>query len=355
MTGTLYLVSTPIGNLEDITVRALRVLRDVTLIAAEDTRRTAKLLHHYQIGTPTTSFHAHNERGKAAALLARLDAGESIAVVSDAGTPVLSDPGEDLVRQAVGRGIRVEALPGASAILVAIATSGMGSEGFTFAGFPPNRSKARKTWLSALAAHTRPLVLFEAPHRLIGSLSDALDELGDRPMVAARELTKIHEEQVRGTISSVRGHFQAHPPRGEFTLVIGPAPDVAVDARGPGWAEIDAGEEGTAPLVAAGDAAEPLPLVIAPRAAWLEFCRLTNSGVARRAAINELARSSGKSSREIYSLIERGKRAASNAEAEAEAEADADADAEQNAQNGPAEDAPTPSPEKQTRRTPITD
>lgn len=310
MTGTLYLVSTPIGNLEDITVRALRVLRDVSLIAAEDTRRTAKLLHHYQIGTPTTSFHAHNERGKAAALLARLDAGESIAVVSDAGTPVLSDPGEDLVRQAAGRGIRVEALPGASAILVAIAASGMGAEGFTFAGFPPHRSKARKTWLSTLAAHTRPLVLFEAPHRLIGSLSDALDELGDRPMVAARELTKIHEEQVRGTISSVRGHFQAHPPRGEFTLVIGPAPDEVMDARGPSWALAEEAEgEGGAEAAGAGatESVEAPPLVIAPRAAWLEFCRLTNSGATRRAAITELARSSGKSSREIYSLIERGK------------------------------------------------
>jgi 16S rRNA (cytidine1402-2'-O)-methyltransferase len=344
MTGTLYLVSTPIGNLEDITVRALRVLRDVTLIAAEDTRRTAKLLHHYQIDTPTTSFHAHNERGKAAALLARLDAGESVAIVSDAGTPVLSDPGEDLVRQAAARGIRVEALPGASAILVAIASSGMGAEGFTFAGFPPPRSKARKEWLSALAAHTRPLVVFEAPHRLIGSLSDALDELGDRPMVAARELTKIHEEQVRGTISSVRGHFQAHPPRGEFTLVIGPAPDMVMDPRGPSWAFSEEAELESGAEAVAAASIETAPVVIAPRAAWLEFCRLTNSGVTRRAAITGLARSSGKSSREIYSLIERGKQAAA---AEIAPENDPIAPAEPSSSEAPSE--------KQTPVTPITD
>jgi 16S rRNA (cytidine1402-2'-O)-methyltransferase len=311
MTGTLYLVSTPIGNLEDITVRALRVLRDVTLIAAEDTRRTAKLLHHYQIETQTTSFHAHNERGKAAALLARLDAGEAIALVSDAGTPVLSDPGEDLVRQAASRGIRVEALPGASAILVAIAGSGMGSEGFTFTGFPPPRSKARKEWLASLSAQTRPLVLFEAPHRLIGSLTDALDVLGDRPMVAAREMTKIHEEQVRGTISSVRAHFLEKAPRGEFTLVIAGAGSATTTAAGAGST--------AAQRAAGGDGAEGEAAVeITPQRVWLEFCRLTESGFERRGAINELAKTNGKSSREIYSLIERGKQAAAAAAAEAE-------------------------------------
>lgn len=282
MTGTLYLVSTPIGNLEDITMRALRVLREVALIAAEDTRRTAKLLHHYQIGTPTTSFHAHNERGKAPALLEKLEAGSSLALVSDAGTPILSDPGQELVRLATARGLRVEALPGASAILAAIATSGMGAEGFSFVGFPPARAHARKQWLAALAAEPRPIVLFEAPHRLERALDDAVEVMGEgRPMVAARELTKIHEEQVRGTIGSVREHFRVHRPRGEFTLVIGPAEaPSAQDAR-----------------------EQPLDEMVV----WDEFCRSTESGSDRRAAISEIARRTGRTSREIYALVERAK------------------------------------------------
>lgn len=282
MTGTLYLVSTPIGNLEDITMRALRVLREVALIAAEDTRRTAKLLHHYQIGTPTTSFHAHNERGKAPVLLEKLEAGSSLALVSDAGTPILSDPGQELVRLATARGLRVEALPGASAILTAIATSGMGAEGFSFVGFPPARSHARKQWLAALAAEPRPIVLFEAPHRLERALDDAVEVMGEgRPMVAARELTKIHEEQVRGTIGSVREHFRVHKPRGEFTLVIGPA-------------EAPSAQE-------ARD--QPLDEMVV----WDEFCRSTESGSDRRAAISEIARRTGRTSREIYALVERAK------------------------------------------------
>lgn len=282
MTGTLYLVSTPIGNLEDITMRALRVLREVALIAAEDTRRTAKLLHHYQIGTPTTSFHAHNERGKAPVLLEKLEAGSSLALVSDAGTPILSDPGQELVRLATARGLRVEALPGASAILTAIATSGMGAEGFSFVGFPPARAHARKQWLAALAAEPRPLVLFEAPHRLERALDDAVEVMGEgRPMVAARELTKIHEEQVRGTIGSVREHFRVHKPRGEFTLVIGPA-------------EAPSAQE-------ARD--QPLDEMVV----WDEFCRSTESGSDRRAAISEIARRTGRTSREIYALVERAK------------------------------------------------
>lgn len=281
MTGTLFLVSTPIGNLEDITVRALRVLREVALIAAEDTRRTAKLLHHYQIGTPTTSFHAHNERGKAPALLEKLEAGSSLALVSDAGTPILSDPGQDLVRLAAARGIRVEALPGASAILTAIAASGMGADGFSFVGFPPPRSHARKQWFAALAAEPRPIVLFEAPHRLERALDDAVEVMGEgRPMVVGRELTKIHEEQVRGTIGSAREHFRVHKPRGEFTLVIGPA-------------ELPAGTADDGPLD--------------EREVWDEFCRLTDSGSDRRAAISAIAKATGRSSREIYALVERGK------------------------------------------------
>lgn len=282
MTGTLFLVSTPIGNLEDMTMRALRVLREVSLIAAEDTRRTAKLLHHYQIGTPTTSFHAHNERGKAPALIQKLTAGESLALVSDAGTPILSDPGQELVRLAVAASIRVEALPGASAILTAIATSGMGAEGFSFVGFPPPKSNARKQWFAALVHEPRPLVLFEAPHRIERTLEDAEEALGTiRPAVAARELTKIHEEQIRGTLGSIRAHFRTHEPRGEFTLVIGPA-DPAASAPDP-----------DAPLDEAS--------------IWDIFCRMTDNGAERRAAISDLAKTYGRSSREIYALIERAK------------------------------------------------
>lgn len=278
MTGTLYLVSTPIGNLEDITLRALRVLREASIIAAEDTRRTARLLHHYQIETATTSFHAHNEREKAPALLKRLDAGEAIALVTDAGTPVLSDPGQHLVQAAVARGIRVEAIPGPSAILVALVAAGIGAEGFTFLGFPPAKSEARKRWLGANAHSALPLVLFEAPHRLLASLRDAQATLGDRAMIACRELTKIHEELVRGSISSVIAHFEATEPRGEFTLIFEPDAIIADE-----------------------------PVALSDDEAWEQFGRLIENGLSRREAIAALARQTQQSAREVYACVERGK------------------------------------------------
>jgi 16S rRNA (cytidine1402-2'-O)-methyltransferase len=278
MPGTLFLVSTPIGNLEDITLRALRVLREVSIIAAEDTRRTARLLHHYQIETGTTSFHAHNEREKAPALLNRLDAGESIALVTDAGTPVLSDPGQQLVQAAVDRGIRVEAIPGASAILAALVAAGVGAEGFTFLGFPPSKSEARKRWFGSNAHSELPLVLFEAPHRLLASLREAQAIMGDRAMIACRELTKLHEELVRGPISSVISHFEAHEPRGEFTLILQP------------------------------DAIEsPEPMALTDDEAWNAFGRLTENGLSRRDAVAALARQTQRPAREVYACVERGK------------------------------------------------
>jgi 16S rRNA (cytidine1402-2'-O)-methyltransferase len=220
MPGILYVVATPIGNLEDVTLRALRVLREVALIAAEDTRRTSKLLQHYSISTPTTSLHEHNERIKTPALIARLQGGESVALVSDAGTPLVSDPGAQLVGAAHAAGIRVEPVPGPSAAMAALSASGFGADEFVFAGFPPPKSRARRQWLQRLAAESRLLVLYEAPHRIRDTLQDMADILGDRPILLARELTKRHEELVIRPISI---HLTAIPAgRGEYTLVIPP-------------------------------------------------------------------------------------------------------------------------------------
>ena len=170
MAGTLFVVATPIGNLEDITARALRVLGEVALIAAEDTRRTARLLARYAIRTPTTSLHEHNETTKSRTLIARLERGESIALVSDAGTPTVSDPGQRLIRAAIEAGVRVEAIPGPSAALTALAASGIQADTFTFLGFPPTRSTARAQWVSELGSAGRPVVFFEAPHRIVSTL-----------------------------------------------------------------------------------------------------------------------------------------------------------------------------------------
>ncbi len=204
---TLFLVATPIGNLEDITLRALRVLREVALVAAEDTRRTAKLLSHFDIHTPTTSFYEQVEREKTPRLLARLAAGESVALVSDAGTPGISDPGYRLVRAAIDAGFRVEAIPGASSVLTALVSSGLPTSSFSFVGFPPPRQQARDRWLAELGARRETLVFFEAPHRVRGTLEAILRVVGDRPVVVGRELTKVHEELIRGKISDVIGRM----------------------------------------------------------------------------------------------------------------------------------------------------
>ena len=219
MAGILYVVATPIGNLEDVTLRALRVLREVSLVAAEDTRRTARLLQHYSISTPTTSLHEHNEREKTPKLVARLQAGDSIALVSDAGTPVVSDPGEALVAAARQAGVRVESIPGPSAVMAAIAASGLDAREFSFVGFPPNRSKDRKKWLQGVLSQPRLVVLFEAPHRILGTLTDIAEVRGRDSVVGiARELTKTHEELVVGPISTLLERFME--PRGEFTVLV---------------------------------------------------------------------------------------------------------------------------------------
>jgi 16S rRNA (cytidine1402-2'-O)-methyltransferase len=218
MPGTLFVVATPIGNLDDITLRALRVLRDVALIAAEDTRRTAHLLARHAIRTPTTSLHAHNESRKAQPLIARMLGGDDVALVSDAGTPTVSDPGVALIRAAIEAGIRVEPIPGPNAAVAALSVSGLPSDSFTFLGFPPIRSSDRKSWLERLATAAGTAVFYEAPHRIQRTLGELIEFLGDRPIVVARELTKIHEELVRGPISEVRSRLSSG--RGEFTVVV---------------------------------------------------------------------------------------------------------------------------------------
>jgi 16S rRNA (cytidine1402-2'-O)-methyltransferase len=276
---TLFLVATPIGNLEDITLRALRVLREVSLIAAEDTRRTAKLLSHYDIHTPTTSFYEHVEREKTPQLLERLAGGESIALVSDAGTPGISDPGYRLTTAAVAAGVRVEAIPGASSVLTALVSSGLPSSAFCFVGFPPAKAQARDRWLAALASHVETLVLFEAPHRIRETLEAILMVLGDRPIVLGRELTKVHEELVRGPVSAVLARLPL--PRGEFTIVLGGTPE--------------------RPL-----AIEPLP---SPKGLLALFGQMKEfDGLSRREAISKLAERHGMTSREIYGAIERAKK-----------------------------------------------
>jgi 16S rRNA (cytidine1402-2'-O)-methyltransferase len=218
MPGTLFVVATPIGNLEDVSARALRILREATVIAAEDTRRTAQLLARYAITTPTTSLHEHNESRKAASLVERLQRGEDIALVSDAGTPTVSDPGQQLIREAIQAGIRVEPIPGPSAALAALVVSGLPSETFTFLGFPPIRSSDRGKWLNELRSQGRTVVFFEAPHRIRQTLEDLVATVGDCPVAVGRELTKVHEEMVRGPISRVINSLSE--PRGEYTVVV---------------------------------------------------------------------------------------------------------------------------------------
>jgi 16S rRNA (cytidine1402-2'-O)-methyltransferase len=277
MPGILYVVATPIGNLEDVTFRAVRILREASVIAAEDTRRTSRLLQHYSISTPTTSLHAHNEEAKTPHLLDRLRSGESVALVSDAGTPVVSDPGVRLVAAAHAAGIRVEPVPGASAVMAAFSASGIGGGEFLFLGFPPAKASARRTWLERVAEEERPLVVYEAPHRIRDTLEVMLSVFGDRIVAVGRELTKAHEELVVRPISA---HLEAMGEgRGEYTLVVGP-------------------------YVPRREYQEK------PQAKSMrdEFGVLTeNSGLGRRAAIKQLAVKYGLSAREVYSMVEEGR------------------------------------------------
>ena len=220
MPGTLYLVATPIGNLADITHRALQVLRDVAVIACEDTRHTRKLLQHYGIDTKTISYHEHNEQQRARALVESLQQGSDVAIVSDAGTPAISDPGFRLVRAAIESGIQVVPVPGPSALISALIAAGLPTDEFFFGGFLPARASARRARLNELRSLPGTLIFYEAPHRLAASLKDAYEVLGEREAVVARELTKLHEEIRRGRLRELSEHYSSVEPRGEIVLLI---------------------------------------------------------------------------------------------------------------------------------------
>lgn len=265
--SSLYVVSTPIGNLEDITVRALRVLQEVAVIACEDTRQTRKLLEHYGIATPLLSYHEHNERQRAAELIGRLRGGESVALVSDAGTPLVSDPGYRLVNAAAAAGIRVVPVPGASALLAALAGSGLATEAFRFCGFLPARAGQRRRTLEALRPEDCTLIFYEAPHRILETLKDVEAVYGSRPVVVARELTKLHEEFLRGPAAEVRAALAARAAvKGEITLLIGKRTETEAAA---------------------------VPVEEAVRV-------LEQQGLARMDAIKQVARARGLSKRQVY-------------------------------------------------------
>ncbi len=218
--GKLYLVPTPIGNLKDITLRSLEVLENADVIAAEDTRQTIKLLNHFNIKKTLISYHMHNEQGKSDEILNRLREGENIALVSDAGMPGISDPGSVIVKKCIEEGLDFEVLPGATAFATALIYSGLDSSAFTFRGFIPRDTKSRKIVVEELKNQKETLIFYEAPHRLLSTLTFLLDSFGDRNIAACRELTKIHEEIVRGKVSEVIEHFKINSPRGEFVLVL---------------------------------------------------------------------------------------------------------------------------------------
>lgn len=222
MTGTLYIIATPIGNLEDITYRAVRILGEVDLIAAEDTRHSLKLLSHFGISKPLTSYFDHNQQIKGERILNALRQGKSVALISDAGTPCVSDPGYQLVRDAVAEKIPVVPVPGACAAITALAASGLPTDSFTFAGFPPSRQGKRRTFLSGINSLPGTLVLYEAPHRLLDTLNDIREVLGERQVIVARELTKMFEEFIRGTASEVIAAVSQGIVRGEVVVLIAP-------------------------------------------------------------------------------------------------------------------------------------
>lgn len=220
MSGTLYLCATPIGNLEDITFRVLRTLKEADLIAAEDTRNTIKLLNHFEIKTPMTSYHEYNKVDKAAYLVNKLIEGTNIALVTDAGTPGISDPGEEIVRQAYEAGIRVTSLPGACACITALTLSGLSTRRFAFEAFLPTDKKERKAILDSLITETRTTIIYEAPHHLLSTLEELYNAIGDRKITLCRELTKLHETIQLMTISSAITYYRENQPKGEYVLVI---------------------------------------------------------------------------------------------------------------------------------------
>lgn len=271
--GCLYVVATPIGNLEDITLRAVRVLKEADAIACEDTRQTQKLLNHYEIRRRLVSYHEHNEITRAAELIIELEAGAKIALVSDAGVPMISDPGHHLVALCMRHGIPVVPVPGPSAVLAALSASGLSSEAFLFRGFLPSRAGERRRALTELAKQTSTLVFYEAPHRIVETLEDARDILGNRRAVVAREVTKLHEEFLRGTLEELIAAFGKKPPRGEMTLLIGPT--------------------------AEAPAANAAPEATVPLTQRVEHI-MREQGMDKKAALKQAARERGLTKREAY-------------------------------------------------------
>jgi 16S rRNA (cytidine1402-2'-O)-methyltransferase len=267
--GTLYLVGTPIGNLDDITLRALKVLKEVDLIAAEDTRHTRKLLSHFDIHTPLTSYFEHNKKSKGSYIISLLEQGKKVALVSDAGMPGISDPGEDIVREAVLAGIKVCPIPGPSASLSALVVSALPTSRFVFEGFLPRDKKERKKRLSLLNKETRTIILYESPYRMLDTLKELREHLGERQAAAAREITKKYEEIIRGSLGEILNHFQEEPPKGEFTLV----------------------------LAGAGEIKEETPGLEAIRE---EVNRLVSAGMLKKEAIKEVARRCKVPKNEVY-------------------------------------------------------
>lgn len=269
----LYLVATPIGNLEDITLRALRVLKEVALIACEDTRHTRKLLDHFGIQKPTISYHEHNEQARAQELTARLLTGDSIALVTDAGTPGISDPAYRVVVSAIEQGIQVIPIPGATALIAGLIASGLPTDAFLFAGFLPAKRQARREKLESLRSVRETLVFYEAPHRIKETLLEAETILGNRQASLARELTKLYEQFLRGRLSEICAELQTQEPRGEITLVI-----------------------------AGTREEEALPLPVAESLA-LQLERLIQSGISRNDALKQIAKMRGLSKKEAYRLL----------------------------------------------------
>jgi 16S rRNA (cytidine1402-2'-O)-methyltransferase len=277
MSGTLFVVATPIGNLEDVTLRALRVLRTVDVIAAEDTRRTARLLSHHGISTPTLSFHQHNTRARLPQLLSRLNRGDSIALVTDAGTPGVSDPGVELVEACIAAGVTVDPIPGVSAPLTAAIASGFPLIPLTILGFAPSRAKDRVEWLRNIEAIQNTVTFFETPHRIAQTMAEAATILGERQILLGRELTKAHQEFLRGTARELAATVQR--ARGEFTVVVGPV----VSAKGPS----ESADESVVASYLCYSTEDPL--------------------MTRRAAISATAKRHGLAARDVYRIVEQHK------------------------------------------------
>lgn len=269
----LYLVATPIGNLEDITLRALRILKEVSLIACEDTRHTRKLLDHFAIHTPTISYHEHNEQTRAQELTARLLQGESLALVTDAGTPGISDPAYRVVVAAIQQGIQIIPLPGATALIAGLIASGLPTDAFLFVGFLPAKRQARRAKLEALRHVRETLVLYEAPHRIKETLLEAEAVLGNRQASLARELTKLYEQFLRGSLSEISAQLPRQEPRGEMTLVIAGAME---------------------------DEAQPLPET---KSLTAQLEQLMQTEISRNDALKQLAKMRGLSKKEAYRLL----------------------------------------------------